>query len=128
MAYRRPDLTGTMKTMMAVAAFALAIGSAQAIQPTMKEGVDFHELQANDFNWSRGDLFKDLCDGVITFTNTGDQAIGNIRHRTSYVSETGVVHENSMVDAVIEKLFSLEKRGRFSSKSSWCLSIATPPG
>jgi hypothetical protein len=90
--------------MMAVAALALAIGSAQAIEPQMKEGVDFHGLQASNFQWSRGDHAFDVCDGSITFTNTGSEAIGNIRYRTFYVSETGVVHENSFIDAVIEKL------------------------
>jgi hypothetical protein len=93
----------TMKTMMAVAAFALAIG-AKGIEPGMKDGVDFHGLQASNFQWSRGDIFKDLCNGEITFTNTGTEAVGNIHYRTYYVSETGVVHENSIMDAVIEKL------------------------
>ena len=45
-----------------------------------------------------------MCDGEITFTNTGTEAVGNIHYRTYYVSETGVVRENSIMDAVIEKL------------------------
>ena len=90
-----------MILMTAVAAFALATGvQAQTVSPN----TDLYGLVASGFQWQRGDLFKDLCTGQVIFTNTGNQALGNIHYRTYYVSETGVVHENSIVDAVIEKL------------------------
>ena len=97
------------KAMMTVAAFALAIGTAQAADNatnpiTMQEGVDFHGLQPSGWHWSRHDLVPDVCSARITFTNTGNVALGNIHYRTYYVSETGVVHESSIIDAVIEKL------------------------
>lgn len=88
--------------MMALAAFALATGNVKA--QTLQNGVDFHGLQASGFQWERGDLFEDLCSGQITFTNTGTEALGNIHYRTYYISETGVVHQDSIIDAVIEKV------------------------
>lgn len=84
---------------------AALIGLAAAAQAQiMNSNTDWHGLQSSGFQWQRGDLFKELCTGQITFTNTGTEAIGNIHYRTYYVSETGVVHENSIIDAVIEKL------------------------
>jgi hypothetical protein len=50
------------------------------------------------------EIFTDLCTGRVTFSNSGTEAIGNIHYRTYYLSETGIRHENSIIDAVIEKL------------------------
>lgn len=90
--------------MIAVAAFALAIWNAKAKGIVMEEGVDFHGLQASGWHCMQGEFIPDVCSARITFTNTGTEAIGNIHYRTYYVTETGIVHDNSLVDAVIEKL------------------------
>jgi hypothetical protein len=101
------DLTLSTKLMMkkmvltAVAAFALVTGAqAQTVNPD----VDMHGLRTSNFRWQRGDLFKDLCTAQVRFTNTGVEAVGNIHYRTYYVFESGIVHENSIIDAVIEKV------------------------
>jgi len=72
----------------------------QALNPN----AEWYGLQVNDFRWQRGEIFTDLCTGRVTFSNSGTEAIGNIHYRTYYVSETGIRHDNSIIDAVIEKL------------------------
>ncbi len=72
----------------------------QALNPN----AEWYGLHFNDFSWQRGKMFTDLCTGRVTFHNSGTEAIGNIHYRTYYISETGIRHENSIIDAVIEKL------------------------
>ena len=61
---------------MAVAAFALASGNVQA--QTLQDGVDFHGLGVNRFQWERGEYFEELCTGQITFTNSGTEALARV--------------------------------------------------
>jgi hypothetical protein len=72
-------------------------GTQQSNDPT-------HGLKVVKFSWSRGNHMFDIVDGELILKNNGTEAIGNIRYRTYYESETGVIHENSVIDAVIEKV------------------------
>jgi uncharacterized protein YcfL len=92
--------------------FALSAFGSSGDTPTMRGVIITNEvalsegLEADNFYYSddQGGPFAEVRGAVITFHNSGKEAIGNISYRTSYISETGVEHENSMTDAVIEKL------------------------
>jgi hypothetical protein len=90
-----------LKKMMMTAAAVLTLAAGAQAQ-TVSPNADMHGLESQ-FEWRR-DNGLDLCSGRVTFTNRGNEAVGNIHYRTYYISETGVVHENSVIDAVIEKL------------------------
>jgi hypothetical protein len=89
--------------MMMTAAVAIMLATGVQAQ-TMSSDTDWHGLTVNGWQWQRHDVIKDMCSGRVTFTNTGSEAVGNIHYRTYYISETGVIHQNSLIDGVIEKL------------------------